>query len=46
MFRKERNGKAREVLHNIHSPQGRAGKKGGARKLLEEFKFQEYTLER
>ena len=38
--------KLEKSLHNIHSPQGRAGKKGGARKLLEKFKFQEYTLER
>ena len=34
--------KAREVIQNIHRPPGRACRKGGVRKVLEEFKSQFY----
>ena len=33
---------AREVIQNMYSPTGRACKKGGVRKVLEEFKSQFY----
>ena len=34
--------KAREVIQNIHRPPGRACRKGGVRKVLEDFKSQFY----